>query len=756
MKAERWQQISHLYDAALACDGGQRAAFLREACAGDLALQREVESLLRHGHDAEIFLQRPALEIAAEVTTQAQQRSIAGRRLGPYEIISSIGAGGMGEVYKAQDTRLKRPVAIKILSPEFSRDHDRRTRFGREAQAIAALNHPHICVVHDVGHQDGVDYLVMEYLDGETLRERLAQGPLAVHDAKKIAVEVAEALSQAHQRGIVHRDVKPGNIMLTMSGTKLLDFGLAKVVRSDDLASSDFDTVTGVVLGTATYMSPEHLLGLTIDPRSDVFSVGVVLYEMVTGARPFRGANVIETIDAILHNQPDPILKTRHIPQELEEVIFRCLEKERDKRYKSAEELITALRTGQPYSERGAGQRSNPRHNLPIQLTSFVGRDTEIGELRKLLGDVRLVTLVGPGGIGKTRLALQVASQAPESFVDGLCFAEFASLSDPEIVPQTVASALGVLVEPGQAPIERLTDYLKPRHLLLVLDNCEHLIEACAHLAHTLLRVCPDLRVLSTSREALNIEGEVVWRVPSLSSPDYQQLPPIETLTRHEAVRLFLERAVAVTPAFRITNENALALCQICHRLDGIPLAIELAAASLKVMSVSDIWAKLTDRFELLTRGGSRTALPRQRTLRAAIDWSHDLLTEPERVLFRRLAVFRGGWNREYAQGVCSDEGMSEELVDESLFGLIDKSLVLIEDRTERTRYYFLETIRHYAEQRLSEAGETTTFVARHRQFFLSVAETKRKESLIFPDWSPLQPDVQNFRRALLFFRTSG
>jgi serine/threonine protein kinase/tetratricopeptide (TPR) repeat protein/TolB-like protein len=345
---DRWQEISRLYHAVRDYAVEKRAAFLSQECQGDDALRREVESLLRNEKDADNFLTRLAVEIAADMAIQAQQPSTAGRRLGPYEILSSIGAGGMGEVYRARDTRLKRPVAIKILSPEFSRDPDRKSRFEREAEAIAALNHPNICVIHDVGHQDGVDYLVMECLEGETLRERLARRlPIALDEARQIAIEISGALSQAHQRGIVHRDIKPGNIMLTKLGAKLLDFGLAKVIRSEDLKTGNFETATGVVLGTAAYMSPEQLLGLTIDPRSDVFSLGVVFYEMVTGTKPFQGANVIDTIDAILHKQPEPITRgATLVPPDVQQIIFKCLEKERDDRYESAEELLTALNAG--------------------------------------------------------------------------------------------------------------------------------------------------------------------------------------------------------------------------------------------------------------------------------------------------------------------------------------------------------------------------------------------------------------------------
>ena len=285
-----------------------------------------------------------------------------------------------------------------------------------------------------------------------------------------------------------------------------------------------------------------------------------------------------------------------------------------------------------------------------------------MAEVKGLLSEARLLTLTGVGGTGKTRLALQVAADELDTFSDGVWLVELAPLSDPGLVPQSVATALGVHEEVGRPRLATLTDALRARHLLLLLDNCEHVVEACAQLAEGLLRACPELKILATSREALRIAGETTYQVPSLAFPervDDREAPSTTydatRITRYEAVCLFIDRAVVVAPNFAVTNINAPAVAQICHRLDGIPLAIELAAARVRSMSVEQIAGRMDNQFHLLT-GGSRTALQRQQTLRALIDWSHDLLAEQERALLRRLSVFAGGWTLEAAEVVCSDD----------------------------------------------------------------------------------------------------
>lgn len=375
-----------------------------------------------------------------------------------------------------------------------------------------------------------------------------------------------------------------------------------------------------------------------------------------------------------------------------------------------------------------------------------------------MLSETRLLTLTGWGGAGKTRLALQVAAEVLEGFEDGVWLVELAPLSDPDLVAQTVASAVNVREQPGRPILATLREYLQHRHALLVLDNCEHLLAACARLADTLLRACPNVKILATSREALGIGGETSWRVPPLSLPDPRHLPSLDGLSAYEAVRLFIERAVAVLPTFAVTNENAPWIAQVCHRLDGIPLAVELAAVRVKGLSVEQIAARLDDRFRLLT-GGSRTGLPHHQTLRAAIDWSHDLLSDPERIVFRRLAVFAGGFTLEAAEAVCGGNGTDSSEVLDLLLHLVDKSLVVAEEQDGNARYRMLETIQQYGRERLGESGETEAVRRRHRDWYLGFAE-RAEPGLVGEEQAAwldgLEVEHGNLRAALVHCVESG
>ena len=390
-------------------------------------------------------------------------------------------------------------------------------------------------------------------------------------------------------------------------------------------------------------------------------------------------------------------------------------------------------------------------NNLPRQLTSFIGREREIEEIRRLLSSTVLLTLTGGGGSGKTRLAVQVAADLVEEFPDGVWLVELAALAAPSLVPQAVRSSLGVHEQPGRPLMETLLDHLAPKKLLLVLDNCEHLLSACAQLADLLLRGCAGLKILATSREDLGISAETLYPVPSLSVPDPRRLPTVEELAQYEAVRLFTERAQAVQPTFRINEHNAQAVAQICRRLDGIPLAIELASARVKVLAVEQIATRLDDRFRLLT-GGSRTALPRHQTLRAAMDWSYDLLSEPERMLLRRMSVFAGGFTLEAVEAICAGEGLEETDILDQLANLVDKSLVLMEAQGEGLRYRMLETVRQYGADRLLESGEAADVHRRHRDWYLGLAERAEPE-MHRPDqaaWlDQLEREHDNLRAAL-------
>ncbi len=387
-------------------------------------------------------------------------------------------------------------------------------------------------------------------------------------------------------------------------------------------------------------------------------------------------------------------------------------------------------------------------NNLPVQLTSFIGREREIDEVKKLLETHRLVTLTGVGGTGKSRLALQVAADVLNQFDHGIWFVELAPISDPALIAQTVIRLLGLTVSPGRESLDVLKDYLSDKSLLLMLDNCEHLLDDSCRFADAILRAAARVKIMATSREALNLAGEQAYRVPSLSAPNVNNLPPLDHLTQFEAIRLFIERATLVSPGFAVTNGNALGVAQICHRLDGIPLAIELAAARVQSMPLEAIVSRLDDRFRLLT-GGSRTALPRQQTLRAMIDWSYNLLSEGEKPVFRRLSVFRGGWNLEAADAICSGEGIQQADALELVSRLMDKSLVYLD---EQQRYQMLETVRQYAAERLIESGQAESVRDQHLKYMLEWVE-QAEPYVDGPDQSiwldRLDAELDNIRAAM-------
>src|SRR5213079_1884942 len=393
----------------------------------------------------------------------------------------------------------------------------------------------------------------------------------------------------------------------------------------------------------------------------------------------------------------------------------------------------------------------------PAQLTSFIGRERETAAVKELLRGTRLLTLTGAGGSGKTRLALEVAGRVGAQYPDGVAWVELAPLSNPELVPHHVADALGVRRDGIRSAGDALFEALREWDALLVLDNCEHLVEACARLAEALLRGCPRLRVMATSREALGISGERAWLVPALALPAVEAGKPVTraVAAASEAIRLFVERTQAVRPSFELREDNVAAVAHICRRLDGLPLAIELAAARARVLDPQQIATRLDDVFGLLS-AGSRTAVPRHRTLRSTIEWSHSLLTEPERILLRRLAVFAGGFTLDAAEAVAGGAGGAIAAVDvlDLLSGLVDKSLVALETEALEARYRMLETMRQFARERLDEAGEAAELGRRHAQFFLARAEAADPFLPVHAEgWQErLAEDVGNLRAAADWF----
>ncbi|HLK56982.1 MAG TPA: BTAD domain-containing putative transcriptional regulator, partial [Chthonomonadaceae bacterium] len=421
----------------------------------------------------------------------------------------------------------------------------------------------------------------------------------------------------------------------------------------------------------------------------------------------------------------------------------------------SEESATQALASGTPET------RPN---NLPIPVTSFIGREAERETIQQLLSASRLVTLTGAGGCGKTRLALRVAAdvlQSDTAYPDGVWLGELASLSDAALAPQRVSEALGLSDKPDQSFQETLLDHLKPRQLLLLLDNCEHLLSACAPLAGEILQHCAGVRILATSRQALGIQGESLYQVPSLRQPDPRDLPQdkkeiVAAVAGYDAVRLFVERASAQRSDFALTEQNARAVAEVCHRLDGIPLAIELAAARIGALTPAQIAARLDDRFGLLT-GGSRTALPRQQTLKATLDWSYHLLSDPERILLRRLCVFSGGWTLEAAEQVCAGDGIASGEVLDLLSSLVDKSLVGFEvGMRGEGRYHLLETLRQYSRERLKERQEEKALRNRHLEFFLALAEDAERRHIEEDLAGWLETEHDNLRLALAWCKQEG
>jgi predicted ATPase len=641
----------------------------------------------------------------------------------------------MGEVYRARDPRLDRTVAIKILPAELSADSDRLRRFEREARSASALNHPNIVTIYELAKDGSAHYIAMELIEGETLRQLLVAGSLPIRKAIEIAAQIAEGLAKAHEAGIAHRDLKPENLMVSPDGfVKILDFGLAKVVspagdQLDTGTLSSWQTQPGIVIGTVQYMSPEQASGAPLDFRSDQFSFGLVLYEMVTGKRAFPRNTAAEILVAIMREQAEPIaLQNPDVPAPLCWAIERCLAKDPDKRYVSTRDLARELAAIRDRFSEKPAQQTEPRGtNIPVQRTAFVGREKEIAAAKGLLlsKDVRLLTITGPGGIGKTRLGVEVATGLLENFPGGIHFVPLSPLRDPALIASVIVQTLGIREAGGQSPLELLKKHFQDSShapALFLLDNFEHLIQA-APIVADLLAIAPNLKILVTSRAALHVYGEHEFPVPALAVPDSQSKSSLDALSQFPAVALFVQRAVAARPDFELNQQNASAVIEICVRLDGLPLAIELAAARVKVLSPSAMCTRLASRLQLLT-GGARDLPQRQQTLRAAFDWSHDLLTPAEQKLFRRLSVFVGGCTLEGVEAVCDTKGDLELDLLDGMASMVDKSLLQqLEQANGESRFTMLETIREYAREKLEASGEEARTKRAHAAYCLVLAE---------------------------------
>ena len=689
-----------------------------------------------------------------------------GTRFGAYEILEQLGAGGMGEVYRARDTRLGREVAIKTVSLHHHSQPEALTRFELEARSASALNHPNIVTIYELGCVDNTHFIAMELVCGETVRQLLASGPIPFRKAIAIAAQVADALARAHEIGIVHRDLKPDNLMVSVDGAaKVLDFGLAKLLALEP--SPDADASTSIskdeaVMGTLGYMSPEQANGSKLDFRSDQFSFGSVLYEMVTGVPAFQKETAAETAAAILRDEPERIAsRMLQAPAPFTWIVERCLAKDPQQRYASTRDLARDLAAVRDRLADAHVSHAEPRpSNLPVPRTAFIGREHEGAALRQLLGrdDVRLVTLTGPGGIGKTRLALQVAGEIGDQFPSGVCFVSLSVVGEPGLIASTIAQAVGVRETGNQSAQEGLKDYLGglDQPMLLLLDNFEHLVSAAPAISE-LLSAGPMLKIVVTSQSPLHVYGEHEFPLPPLALPDPKSLLPLDALSRLPAIALFVERACAVKHDFVLSNENASAVAAVCARLDGLPLAIELAAARIKLLSPSAMLMRLESCLNLLT-GGARDLPVRQRTLRGTVDWSYGLLNPAEQTLFRRLSVFSGGCTLEAVEAVCDTAGDLGLDVLDGVASMVDKSLTQqVEEAAGETRFVMLSTIREYALERLAASDDVAATRRSHAAYYLVLAEEGALEAAAHPEWlDRFEVEHDNFRAALEYLIKTG
>jgi predicted ATPase/predicted Ser/Thr protein kinase len=683
-----------------------------------------------------------------------------GSEIAGYRVSGLLGRGGMGFVYEAEHAILGRKAAIKTLSNDLGGDGDFRERFIQESQMVAALDHPSIIPIYDAGEENGIVYIAMRHVGGGDLQELIAQGQLELDRAVSILEQVAGALDAAHAHDLVHRDVKPANVLIDGASDRvyLTDFGIAKQARTRGL------TRTGFFVGTLDYAAPEQIQGKPVGPQADVYAFGCLLFECLTGKKPFDRETDVAVMHAhLLDPPPAPTELRPELPPELDDVVARALAKNEEERTASCREVIEAVRAclgGQPVAPAARASTITARTiavfvNFPSEPSPLIGRDEELASIVELARgpDARLVTLTGPGGTGKTRLVLAVAAELAAE-VGRAFFVDLAPLSDPDIVGSAIASVLGVEETADLPLVEAIARRLGDDPALLVLDNFEQVLPAAA-LVRELLAAAAGLTVLVTSQAPLRLREEREFPVPPLALPEADEDGVVGS---SPAVDFFLDRARAVKPGFELTDENAAAVAGICRRLDGLPLAIELAAARVKLLSPQAILSRLESSLELLT-GGAHDLPTRQRTLRDAIDWSYNLLEPPEQALLARLGVFAGGCSLEVADAVCGDQMQLGEVF-EGLASLVDKSLVRQSDGADgEPRFRLLETIREYALERLEAQGELDQLHRRHAERYLELvlaAEpelTRANQAL----WlNRLDEENDNIRAALAWTVAAG
>ncbi|MEP6991456.1 MAG: protein kinase [bacterium] len=701
MSSNSPEEARRLFDVLFALDRHDRDRRLRDIAA-EHDVAREVESLLAAAGRSGDFL---GLLGDGRSPSSPQADDVV---LGRYQVQHRLGSGAMGDVHLAWDMQLERPVALKFLrTTHASTDAASVARLRAEARAAARIDHPHIATVYDTGAtNDGRLFIAMAFYPGDTLRERMDRGPVPLADVLRIGAQVAGALAAAHAAGIVHRDVKPANVLFDAEGgARLTDFGIARLLTDPEA------TGPSPVQGTPAYMAPEQARGDSVDGRADLWALGVMLHEMLTGRRPQR-----DTPDSALPDVADDAERA------LRTLVAQLLVDDPARRASDAGVVRDALGAIVVALASDALPRRTDvgRGSLPTVLSTFVGREREMEETRAFLAGTRLLTLVGPGGTGKTRLALALATIARPAHGDGAWFVPLADIASAALVPSAIAEALGVRDLGTSRLADRVLATFGERQLLLVLDNFEHVL-AAAPFVSSILASCPRVTVLATSRAPLGVQGEQVYPLSPLGTPTHDAV----NLADNDSVRLFVARARAVRPNFALDDDSLAVVAEICRRLDGLPLALELAAARATLLSPRAILARLEQRFDLLrAEGGDRPA--RHGTMRAVMEWSFILLTDEERGLFCRLAVFAGGASLEAADVVGNrhTQGTDVRSVLDLVTSLASKSLIHVEEQPDgEPRLLMLETVRQFGLDRLASGSDAITARRAHRAWSVSLAE---------------------------------
>ncbi|MEE2058128.1 protein kinase domain-containing protein [Rhodococcus artemisiae] len=696
-----------------------------------------------------------------------------------------IGRGGFGVVYRCLQPALDRTVAVKVLTHDL--DEENRSRFLREQRAMGRLTgHPNIVNVLEVGvTATGHPFIVMPYHQLGSLDSLIRRsGPYPVEQVLRLGVKMAGAVASAHRLGVLHRDVKPGNILLSSYGEPALtDFGIAHI-------TGGFETSADAVLASPSFASPEVLRGSAPTEASDVYSLGATLFCALTGHAAFErrtGEQIVAQFVRIT-SHPIPDLREQGVPADLAAVIEHAMALDPSDRPQQAvafgEELrgiqarhglvvdemalpdddgeLPGVRLPTTPASFTSGQvhtpvlRGGAAGNLPLDATNFVGRHDELASARTTLEAVRLLTLTGIGGVGKTRLALRLAAEMRDRFPHGVWLAELGELLDPSLVPNFVADCLRLSTSSAD-PTQEIVDFLAPRRLMLVMDNCEHLIDGVAEFVRSLITTCPGVTILATSREPLNLAGESVMRVPSLAMPDPEHEPELMGTPAYDAILLFEDRASTAVPGFALTDENLDTVVQICRHLDGLPLAIELAAARLRAMSVDQVLQRLNDRYKLLTRG-NRAAPTRQQTLRLSVDWSYGLCSPVEQRIWAQLSVFSGSFELDAALNICLEDLSSDDLLD-VISSLVDKSILIRDELAGRIRFRMLETIREFGREKTIESCEYSNLRRRHYDWYRQLAVDAEADWIGSRqlEWlTRLDQEQSNLREAMEFVRLAS